>query len=139
GGGGAFGFTLDLKLGEGGVVTGGVKSRMGDAELTEGAFDPETGALRLAYEAREMRIELNGTVVADEITGTLAVGGMMSREFTARREAIEQAQQPEGEGGGEDRPRRRGRRGAGDEPEVGPGKPIGELIPGPRWVSCLEA
>jgi photosystem II stability/assembly factor-like uncharacterized protein len=134
GAGGGFTITLDLELAGGGVVTGGVESRMGDADLSEGSFDAEAGAIRLVYEAREMRIELSGTLAADEITGTLAVGDMMSREFTARREQIEQAQQPEGEG--EDRPRRRGE---GDEPEPGPGQPIGELIPGPRWVSCLEA
>ncbi|MFG0284166.1 MAG: PDZ domain-containing protein [Phycisphaerales bacterium JB039] len=121
---GGFGLTLDLKRADDNSITGTFSSRMGDGELSEGSYDPETGAVKLVYDVREMAIELNGTLAEGVITGTMALGERMSRDFTARRG--QQTTQPQ-------------RRAGAEEPEAGPGKPIAELVATPLHVSGLEA
>jgi Ca2+-binding EF-hand superfamily protein len=117
--------TLTLVLAADGTVTGRLTSQFNDGEIIPGKFDREKGLLTFGFEGEQMGFDINATVKGTSMTGTINIGeGMFSMEFTATRIATES---PADEA-------------AAEEP-VDDGydwKPIAELVPDPRWVSCLE-
>jgi len=80
-------FTLVLKLGEGGKVTGEASSVQGEAAISSGSYDASTGRIVLTMTADQMVIDLAGIVKDDDsMSGTVSVGdGEFEAEFKARR------------------------------------------------------
>lgn len=78
---------LDLKL-EGTKVTGQARFRVGEGDrppvdVDEGSF--ENGRLRLAFRLMGQSATLEGTIEGDTLEGTVSLGPMGERQFTARR------------------------------------------------------
>jgi len=119
---GGSGFVLVLALAPDGSVTGTVESGFGGGDVTEGRFDRKTGRLTFTFENRRMAMEFEGTVKGNTLTGEMQAGG---GRFSFGLEATR-----EGTGGD-----RRGRTRAATPT----GKPLQDLLPGPRWVSAIVA
>lgn len=120
--------TLTLKLGPGGKVTGTMRSVMGEVEVKEGEFDHKTGKIKLFFEAEMMDFEVSGKLKGSLITGTIEMaGGAFSFEFEAKRTSDAKPAV---------RPIRKKTK--TEEGEEYLWKPIKELMPDPRWVSCIE-
>ncbi|MHC5010487.1 MAG: S41 family peptidase, partial [Planctomycetota bacterium] len=101
-------FTIVLSLDADGSVTGGISLPMGSATITEGSFDPATGALVLVLED-EMGVEwkIEAVVEGDTVTGTasaLALG--MRVEFDGKRTSRDRPSEPAGESTPERKPAR---------------------------------
>ncbi|MFH0946349.1 MAG: PDZ domain-containing protein [Planctomycetota bacterium] len=114
------GYTVELELKEGGLVTGFLDGRMGSGEISGGRFDPEKKTLAFSFESESFRLEFSGTLEGDVIKGTMDMGGgRFTRDFEARRS---------GEKSDRD-----------SEREAYVWKPIAELTEKPLRVSSLEA
>ena len=108
-------FTLKLKL-EKGKITGSYESSRADGEISDGKLDGnkvtftgQTGA----------EIKFTATLSGDTMKGSLDVdNGRFNVEFEANKKSQEAAAKS-------------------DKPAEG--DPIKDLVPGPRWVSSLEA
>ena len=110
-----------LRMDAAGKVTGSFKSANSDGS-GDGKFDPATKEVTLTVETRESSLEVTGTIAGIDMTGNVEVNnGDFTVAFTAKR--------------------------TGDAPAVAaagaaekkPGRSLTELLPGPRWVSSLEA
>jgi photosystem II stability/assembly factor-like uncharacterized protein len=125
--GGVGDFTLSLTLAQDGKVSGvytteGAGAGRGGGDLSNGKFDKETGALTASIEAGRTEIDLKAKLADGKLTGELDVaGGRFQIAFTAERTSKTPT-------------------GTSTEPGVTPGgKSLLELLPGPRWVSSIEA
>ncbi|MCA9289314.1 MAG: hypothetical protein KDA05_12050, partial [Phycisphaerales bacterium] len=115
GAGGGEAFFLTFTLGEGGALSAALESQMMDASTDSGTYNPETGEMSFSLRGEQGRVQINGTVEGDRITGTLSLGqGMFSAGWEATR-VVEQA--------------------AAAEPD---GPTLASLVPGPRRVSSIE-
>lgn len=105
-------FTLNLKLKDK-TITGTYESSRADGPISSGKLDGNKVTMTGQTGAS---LTFNATLSGDTMKGTLDVdNGRFSVEFEAKREK------------------------ASDEPEKVEGDPISKLVPGPRWVSSLEA
>ena len=116
-------FTLVLRMDPQAQLKGSFKSTMSEGD-GDGKFDPENKSIVFTVETERATIELLGTVSDTELTGTFEVNsGAFSVPFTAKRTGpapeITEAQS--------------------DKPAAAQGKSLQELLPGPRWVSSIEA
>ncbi|MFQ5494546.1 MAG: hypothetical protein ACE5EX_04115, partial [Phycisphaerae bacterium] len=121
------GFTLSFNLGPEGKVSGTMSSRMGDGPFYGGRYNAETKRLSFTYEGEMAAMEFTATVGDSTMTGHVDIGnGMFTFDFDAKRvsRVVGAAATDEA-----------------DEAEADKydWKPLGELIPGPRWVSSIEA
>ncbi len=115
GGGGPRGdFSLDLKLGAEGAVSGGFSSQMADGELARGKFDAKKGELTASLEAEMFTAELRARLEGDVLKGSIDFGRGFAREFEARRATQAQQEDPYD------------------------WKRIAELLERPMWVSAIE-
>ncbi len=137
-------FELTLKLAEG-KITGDVRSERSTGTIESGSFDAATGDLKVTVTSELGQATITARVEGGKMTGSISMGGEFSAPFEAERAAAPapseataapQAEQPQGE---RDDRGERGRRGRRDEPIYPPGKPLHELVKGPRWVASLEA
>ncbi len=121
--GGDDGFALSFKIDDDGKVTGTMDSQMGNGPISDASFKPKTGKLRFTFESEMAGMEFTATVSSGSMNGFADIGnGMFTFDFTAKRTS--------------------GRDGsdvadAGDEAYEW--KSLTELLPGPRWVSSIEA
>jgi len=79
-------FTLELKLGEKGVVTGRSVSEMGEQPLAEGSFDAEKGTIALLMRIQnQFEVRITGKIDGEKITGTVNIV-MAGQEFAFKGE-----------------------------------------------------
>lgn len=77
--------TIKLEMSEDGRVRGTLESGIGAGALTGCSFDKAAGTVKFSYEAEMGVIDFRAKVNGNEMTGTLGVEEMFSREFTAKR------------------------------------------------------
>jgi len=114
-------FTLTLRGGQAGKVTGSFKSANSEGN-GEGTFDAAKKEVSLQVETERSSIDLSATITGTEMTGSLDFGrGGFEVAFTAKRTGDAPA-------------------GSATAAATAPaGKSLAELLPGPRWISSLEA
>jgi photosystem II stability/assembly factor-like uncharacterized protein len=107
-------FTLTLKKGESGKLTGSLMTSRGETTISDGSFDEATGKLVLSGSNENSTVELAANLVSGALQGTITMGGgRFTIEFEAARPDAKDA--------------------------TPPGVPLETLLPGPRWVSSLTA
>jgi len=86
----------------------------------EGSFDPQSKQVSLSFPTERGTLELTGNVTEKTLAGDVDLGGTVSMPIEAQRvgDAPAVAEKPA---------------------EAKPGKALEDLLPGPRWVSSLEA
>ncbi|MEC9092132.1 MAG: PDZ domain-containing protein [Planctomycetota bacterium] len=105
-------FTLNLKL-EKTKITGTYQSPRAEGDITGGKLEGDRVIL-MGRTSAELKFE--ATLSGDKMQGTLEVGnGQVTVNFEAARQTTDPKSIQDG------------------------GKPIRDLVPGPRWVSSLEA
>lgn len=118
--------TLMLTLDKDKKVKGFIETMQGEAEITEGSFNAEKNTIEFMSDNSRFEIEYSGTVKNDKIRGDVDFGGRFSAEFEATRVSKTASASASSE----------------SEAEVassGSGNRLGDLVPGPRWVSSIEA
>lgn len=91
----------------------------------EGKFDPAARQVTLNVETEQGGLEVTGTIAGTDLAGTLdAGGGAFSVSFTAKRTGDAPAASATDPTQAAVRPA---------------GEPLEKLLPGPRWVSSIEA
>lgn len=130
--------TVVIKRESDSKFTGSLETSRGEREITSGSFDSETKQLTLVAEDERVTFELVGTIAGDTYTGEMEINsGAFSMEFSLERTTQgvpKAATQSETKAGGV----------SDDKVAEKPKAPTGEktlsgLVPGPRWVSSLEA
>jgi photosystem II stability/assembly factor-like uncharacterized protein len=122
---GGAGFTLSLTLAESGKVTGSYDSARGGGSLTDAKFDRQSGAFTATVESERAPIEIKSRLADGKLKGQVDIGdGRFQFEFEAERTSKTPAQ-----------PARTDDTGAGSIA----GRSLLELLPGPRWVSSIDA
>ncbi len=111
------GITLVMRMDPQGQVRGEYQSAMGNGSL-DGKFNPDNNELSMTVDTERAAIELTCTITGTELTGQMEFSRGFSPPFSARR--------------------------TGDAPALpasaaAGGKPLSELLPGPRWISSIEA
>lgn len=113
-------FTLTLRLGQAGKVTGSFKSANSEGN-GEGTFEAAKKEVSLQMETERAALDLSATVAGTEMNGSLDFGrGGFEVSFTAKRTGDAPAATAE-------------------TATIAMGKPLSEWLPGPRWISSLEA
>jgi hypothetical protein len=108
-------FTFELIRNEQNEVSGFYVNTRGENEV-QGKFDPEKKSLNMTVDNERFTITIDATVDGDDMKGTIAFGENFTTEFTARKE-----------------------RPAAEAAAKSNGKQLQDLLPGPRWVSSIEA
>lgn len=67
-------FTLTLRLGDGGAVTGSIASIAGGTNISSGSFDKASGTISLSFTINNAAVTLTGTVANDAGSGTWVAG-----------------------------------------------------------------
>ena len=122
-------FTMSLRLdADGKAVTGSMDSAFGGGDIVDGQFDAAKNRIRLSIDRDFGTMDYEATITGTKMSGDLVAGGGM---FSAEFEATRTSTNPDGAS-------------AGGEPDAAADdqydwKPFHELIPGPRWVSSIEA
>ncbi len=114
---------LVLRMNSQGRINGTFKSAMSEGEV-DGKFDPKSNDVTLTIDAGRAIIEVAGTVSGKEFAGDVDVNnGAFTVPFTAQRtgDAPAAAKAP------------------ANAPKLAPGKSLGQLLPGLRWFSSIEA
>lgn len=110
---------ISLKVDKKGNITGTYETRRGDREISEGSFDAKKNSITLISENLEFTGKIKDGVMKGEADFG---GGRFQMEFEVKRSSAA-AQSDES-----------------SEPETNSAKAALEsLVPGPRWVSSLEA
>lgn len=113
-------FTLVLGRSDGGEYTGTYESTGTAGRIIGGSFNAETNQLTLTIETPASNIAATATLAEGKLKGNLDVNqGSIVVEFEAEKTSNQAA-----------------------TPEVAvaaAGKKLSELVPGPRWVSSIEA
>jgi len=118
-------FTMDLKLGAENKVTGTMNSQRGDSEISDGKFNPEKKTVELVVESGRFSMNFNGKLEGEKLSGDVDMaGGQFQVGFEANRTAKASGEAAAGEG---------------QTKEAAQTGKLESLIPGPRWVSALEA
>ena len=112
-------FTLVMRMDPAGKISATFKSSNTDSS-GEGTFDPQSKQVSLSFPTERGTLELTGNVTEKTLAGDVDLGGTFSMPIEAQRvgDAPAVAEKPA---------------------EAKPGKSLEELLPGPRWVSSLEA
>jgi photosystem II stability/assembly factor-like uncharacterized protein len=115
------GFTLVLKLQDDNKIKGSFESSRSDGNISEGKFNPDTGAITLVATTDQAELEFICKLSGTKMTGTIDInGGSFSIDFEAKRTGDATSD------------------GEADEKSDG-SQPLYELVPEPRWVSSLHA
>ncbi len=128
---GASDFTMTLKKESNKKITGSYETERFESEITAGTFNPETGQMNLTSESDRFSVDFDGKIVGNKFTGEMNFnGGAFTMEIDATRTT---AARPSGATSAQrtNRPSR-----AAAAPT---GTSLKDLLPGPRWVSSLEA
>ena len=113
-------FTLVVKMAADGKISGSYESAMTEGTIAAGRYDPKGKKLTLSVDTERSTISFTATVDGEKLTGEFDVNdGAFVLNFEATRT---------------------GDAGASKQPDDGyEWKSIKDLLPGPRWVSSLEA
>ncbi len=131
-------FEMTLRLGEGGKVTGSVRSDAYSGPIPDGAFDPATGDLRFWFAGPRGESSFTAKVEGDRMTGRVSLGGGdFALDFEAGRVPAPAATPTPSQPAAPSAPERPAA--SQEKPKYPPGKLLSELVPGPRWVASLEA
>ncbi len=117
-------FTLVVRLGAEGKVTGSFRSMMSEGS-GEGTYNATSKEMALAVQTDRATVDVTGTIDGTDMSGTVEVNsGAFSVPFTAKRTGDAPPEESA----------------ASRSPQGAPaGKPLQELLPGPRWISSIEA
>ncbi|MCH8259687.1 MAG: PDZ domain-containing protein [Planctomycetes bacterium] len=121
-------FTMTLRLGaDGKTVTGSMDSNRGGGDIVDGRFDAKNNKIRFSIERDFGSMDYEATITGSQMRGDLVAGGGM---FSADFEASRTSTNPDSA--------------SSEQADATPDdeydwKPFNELIPGPRWVSSIEA
>ncbi len=112
-------------------ITGTFETTRGERNITSGTFDPESKRLTMVAEDDQMSLELKGSITGNTYAGEIDFDGRFTMEFSLERTAKGQKTSESADQ-------------ADSKPAETPKAPTGEktlsgLMPGPRWVSSLEA
>ncbi len=116
-------FTLELNKDAQNNVTGQYSNARGTGELS-GKYNPDSKTIELMSAGEQFTLRYEGKIDSDKLTGTVSFGERFSMDFEAKREAVSAA--PPAQAGAT----------AQTQAQT---KPLAELVPGPRWVSSIEA
>ncbi len=106
-------------------ITGTYQTPRGDEEITEGNYDPKTKTLSLVSDNGRFTLEFSGQLGQDTYAGAVDFnGGAFSMEFDVKRTSKDSGSKKVSESG---------------KPKESNGKSLSDLMPGPRWVSSLNA
>ncbi len=130
-------FTLDLRLAADGQVSGDLSSQMSAGPIADGKFDAATNKLTFSYTSEMGSAEFTAQLAGKHLAGTLEGDGGFSMAFEAdlagpATAGTPAAPAPPAAAAAEQIGQAVGR-------ALGAGRPLGELLPGPRWVSSVEA
>ena len=137
-------FELTLTLNDKNLVTGQIDSEMGVGDLEDGTYNPKSKQIHFVIDRDNMTYEMTATLNPDKkkMEGEASFAdGQFTMDFEANRTAgPDTLAKSEGESKAGDAKDKKDAK----EPEVDPRtiKPVSnlaDLIPGPRWVSSLEA
>ena len=134
-------FTVTLARKSNTEITGVFESSRGEREINSGSFDPETKQLTLVADGDEFTLELAGTVNGSKYAGEVDInGGSFTMDFELSKKMKGQPVVGTSEEVGQ---KTAAPADSGEEPEKAVG-PVGEkslasYMPGPRWVSSIEA
>jgi len=121
---------LTLKVDDAGKITGSMESDRINGDIVEGKFDSESGALQFLAATERSDIQFEATLENDKLEGTASIADRdFSFGFSATKSPTPSAQEAES---AEDEA-------AADDEPLESISNLGELVPGPRWVSSLEA
>ncbi len=120
------GFTLTLKLGEEGAVTGSFDSEMGGGAISNGKFDAENNKLTFDYDNDQFSLDFEALVSGNSMTGTM---GIPSMDFMMPFEATR--------GGGGNSASETQSESAAEEATTDP-VPLPELVKKPMLISGIE-
>ena len=160
-------FSLTLKLNKKNEIKGEYSSTQGEGDIVDGSYDPKTGAIKMTGENDEVSLEFEGKIVKGKMSGKIDVNNeMFNVDFEATRKSKPKAEtkKPKTEKkdpkadkadkpGKEDaklKPPAKDEKdnkkpddqksAADSQPKAPTGKgSLASLLPGPRWVSSLEA
>ena len=134
-------FTVTLARKSNTEITGVFESSRGEREINSGNFDPETKQLTLIADGDQFTLELAGTVNGSKYAGEVDInGGSFTMDFelskTMKGQPVVETSEEVGQ-------KIAAAKGSGEEPKKAVG-PVGEKslssqMPGPRWVSSIEA
>ena len=121
-------FTMRLTMDKDGKnVSGVIESRNNEREITSGTYNAEKKTLEVVTEVRNFEIVYSGKVSEGKISGGVQFGENFSADFSAKRTS---KTAPSGDAVAQ----------SDDEPNgSGQGVRLSNLVPGPRWVSSIEA
>lgn len=112
-------FTMTLRVGAEGKITGSYETDRGDGQVIDGKYDAATGQLTLPIDTGRM-----ASVITAKIEGSRFEGEM---DFGGGRFVVDV------------RGQKTAATGSARPTAAVETKPLGEWMPGPRWVSSLEA
>jgi len=122
-------FSMTLKLGDGGKVTGTFTSRLGEGEIVDGRYKADSASIAFAFDTEQMTLEFSAKISKGRMSGSMEMGGgIYSFEFEAKRS---------GDAAKTDAAAADGATADSGKPAK-PGKSIDKLLPDPRWVSSIE-
>ena len=123
--------TIVIKRKTDSEITGTFVSSQGEREINRGSYDPESKQLTLATESERFSLEFTGAVEGKTYAGELSVNqGSFTMEFSLERTSRKQETGAESEEDATPEERPKGLTGE---------KTLSGQMPGPRWVSSLEA
>lgn len=118
--------TLVLKRKSDKEITGSYQTPRGEGEITEGSFNPQTQMLTLFSDSGQFTLEFAGKIAAESCEGEVVFNaGSFTMDFQVQRSSRET-----GSGAGDV---------AADDSEDQAGTRLEDSLPGPRWVSSLDA
>ena len=135
------GLTVTLVRKSNTEITGVFESSRGERDINSGSFDPETKQLTLVADSDEFTLELAGTVNGSKYAGEVDInGGSFTMDFELSKNMKDQ---PVVETSQEANQAATTTKDSDKEAEkvVGPvgEKSLSGQMPGPRWVSSIEA
>lgn len=114
-------FSVVLRMTKDGKVTGTFETGFTDGSIDSGKFNPKSQQLTAAGEGGQLSLDITGTITGSKMTGDLDFnGGSFSVAFELTRIG--------------DAPKQ-----SSDKTEKYKTAPLKSLVPGPRWVSAIEA
>ena len=126
---------LALNLKSNTEITGTFESAQGEREISGGKFDPESKTLTLYSETDQFTLAFDGTVEGDQYEGEIDINdGRFTMEFELTRKSKEAPAKT-------DEPKKESAKSQTKSEYKQPTgeKSLSKLMPGPRWVSSIEA
>ncbi len=125
--------TLNLIMTANDNITGTFESTRGERDITSGSFDPQTKQLALTLASDQFSMEFSGALDEEKYTGNVDInGGAMTMTFSVERQSkVAGAAEPATDTKSAT-PTKEYKQPTGD-------KTLSALLPGPRWVSSIEA